>query len=774
MKKYILCSLIIMILVLGNSAYANDISAQSLLQDIIKQMDQVKDFKGTIVTKVTSADKVYNFKTKVMKSRTRLMTQHIKGSKFSASAGRLLNTIPLLYLPPDYSTIMTTLPIEGQLDYQNPLQNLDKLYKIKLLGEAIYQNREVYILQLENLFSTQRIYIDKERSLITKIKVFNSSNIKVADISYTDFELFASQVWLPTKIKVDTLFNNSRLEIEYQDWKVNLGLTSFDFAKGFQSDYKDKINKLQNKLEKWPQNEELYWKISQIYQENDKLNQAITNLRNAILINNRIKYREELVRLLLLQGKYKEALGEVRVALQLDYNNPKLYYLLGKTQLQLGRVEQARYSLEKAVNYAPENITYLEKLFWVYYNLASKSDKYMLEQAEDTIQKLISLDKDNENYRIYLGDVYFKEGEVVKTAQAYNKAISLAPKDTWGYIKLAEFYKKTGKYSKAEELYRYIIYLDNSLRNRKRLANLYFKFNKYKLALKQYQIINERTADNFDIKLKLIECYLGAGANMKARLLIQQVLKEHSQGKIYLQLAQLAERYSLETAVDIYYQALQSNKKLTSQQQAKIYRALNRILYNQEKKWELKLLKDYLHLKSQGRIYQLLGKYQLKDGDLGQAINSFKLAIEYNNSAANYYKLAVSYLLAGKFDLVEDVSKKLINLEAANKVDKLLSVKNRLIKLREEFQSSYLPGRINYIEGNRLREDGKLNQALINYQAAISENYDYQIPRFYVAVIQALQGNWLEYKLAKSSLGASKLKLLQDLIMVLRSANIIS
>ena len=261
------------------------------------------------------------------------------------------------------------------------------------------------------------------------------------------------------------------MEVNFKEWKVNSGLTDFDFARGFQTDYQTQINQLKIKLENRPQDEKLYWLISQLYHKKGNLEKTIINLQNAIRLKDKLKYRKFLAQTYQLQGNYKQALAEIKAALQLDYTEPSLHYLAGEIELQLGEISQARYFLEKAVEYEPENTTYLEKLFWIYSNLASRSDSYMLNRAQRIVKKLIKLKPKNEDYIIYLGDIYFDKGERIKAVKMYNKAIELAPNDTWPYIKLAQFYQKINNNDKAEELYRYVLCLNVSLENQQRLTD---------------------------------------------------------------------------------------------------------------------------------------------------------------------------------------------------------------------------------------------------------------------------------------------------------------
>ncbi|GAB6138789.1 DUF4292 domain-containing protein [Halanaerobaculum tunisiense] len=770
MRKYLILLLVSFILLGGSytTTAANDVSASSLIQDVKSQLEEIKDFKGKVETEIKVGNKKIQFATKVMKSAKRFMTQNVTTQQKSIpQEARMLNAIPWLYLPPDYSAIMELLPLEGQLDYQDPLQKLDKLYELELLGEAVYKGQEVYMIQLKNAFSNQRFYIDKTRKTISRIEIFNSSNIKVANINYTNFKLYQDQIWLPRKIRLRTGLDQGLMTINLRDWQVNVGLTNFDFAQGFQDNYQVKVNKLQDKLQKQPQNDQLYWQISQVYEENNKLDKAISNLKNAIEIRSKLKYKEKLVRLLQREGRYQEALTEAKTALQINYNNPQFHYLLGKVKLQLKEIKEARYYLEKAVEYAPQNVTYLEELFWVYYNLADKSDSYLLERAEKTIKKLITLQDTNQDYRIYLGDIYFAQDKLVKAAKAYNKAVSLAPQDTWGYIKLAKFYKKTGRYDKAEELYRYIIYLDDSLENRRRLASLYFELQKYELAVEEYQIIDKRSSEDIDLKFKLIESYLAMGDKKAAKEIIEKIFQKHKQGEVYLELAEIIERYDLTLAVTIYQQALDNKDILTTQQQNTVYQAINRILYNQEKILEAKLLREAVVLQSQADIYQILGKYQLTAGNLETAINNFKSALKIDNTIANHYNLAVSYLLADKFKLATAQAEKLAQGEALLKAQDIIKLKQGVVNLQGEYKTKYVPGRVNSIKGKKLRQQGQLKESLVKYQAALFENYDYQLAQFYIVLIQKIQGNDLAANLAQTDLEEQTLALAKKFSRVL-------
>ncbi|MGM0502623.1 MAG: DUF4292 domain-containing protein [Bacillota bacterium] len=777
MRKNIIVVFLLLILLLPLTvvkAQPKQITPQNLIDEIVEKLDNIKDFKGTVMTEVYSNDETINSRTQIMKSETRSMTRdHGDTSVIEGEKGILLNSIPWIYLPPDYEVIKSALPLAPQQEYKNPLKMADQLYDLKLLGEGTYRSNQVYIIELENSFSTQRLYIDKEHLTIRKIDVFNGSNIKVASISYSDFNLFADEVRLPTKITVSDSIGQPVLEINYQDWQVNLGLTNFDFLQGFEEDQQSKINKLQKQLVDGNQNDEVYYKLSNLYQNNGNISRAISSLQQAIDINDRIKYRKELAALYRKQGSYEKALEELNSALQLSYDNAEAHYLLGELQLQLGNINQARQYLERATSYDKKNERYLDKLFWVYNNLANKNDdEYMLERAEKTAKKLIEIDPENNEYRIYLGDISLKLGKTIKAAEAYHQAIDLDPKDTWGYIKLANYYQEMKNYQKSEEIYRYVLNLEDSLENHRRLGEMYFEQHKYELAVKEYQIVAERSAADTEMKLKLAETYVAVGKVDEALKIFNEVLNEQKVEQSYSKIIEIVNNYESKTVLSLLEQLLEENKQVFSKQEQEDLNYHMSMLYFQQVKEEQQRKTDELiSLKSEAELYSYLGQTSFSAGDLKNARDYFKKALAEYPMEKDYYNLAVSYLLMDEFSLARTKAEQLIDLGLSEQGQEIKSLSNSLAEWKKINSRQYVPGRLKLIKGNQLRQQGNLNASKVEYQAAITENQDYQAPYFYLAIIKTLENN-AQASNIKDQVKEEELQLLSRLITVINEVKL--
>ncbi|WP_027339455.1 tetratricopeptide repeat protein [Halonatronum saccharophilum] len=771
-RYHILTLFLLTLLLLPTRVEAEDISAEIILNQVVSELNRVEDFRGDIRARVYLEDETIDYRTQVMNSRRQSMSRNVGESKdLIGKEARLLNSIPWIYLPPDYGFLKSTLPLEGQLDYSQPLYNLYNLYDIELLGEVLFEGREVYLIQLSNLFSTQRVYVDKEWMSISKIDIFNGANLKIASIGYKDYDE-DSNIWLPGRIVLRDGRDNKIMEVFYQNWEINIGLTDFDFARGFEAAYQDQIDDLKNKIEEDPQNHRLYWLISDLYIQEGALEKAVDVLREAISLNNRSQYQERLAEVYRMQGLYEEALREVNMAIQRDHNRASLYYLQGEINLQLRRTGEARRSYERAVERDPRNTKYLEKLFFVYSNLGSDGqDDYMLDRARRTMNRLIELDPKNSNYFIYLGDTYFEQGENLKALQAYNKGVNLDPTDTWGHIKLARFYEGIGRRDKAEEVYRYVFYLDNSLENHKRLAEFYFKQNKYTLALDEYKAINRRSSGDIDVKMRLGEIYLILDKLDEGLELFDQILEGSYDGDLYLRIGEIIRRHNLRSSIDIYHRALRKEGLLDNNQKERVYSRLGNIYFEERSQKKINKLGELLRIDSQSNIYRVLGEYNLKDGYLDKAISYFVLALDRKITPINLHNLSLAYLLIDEFELAQDKAQLLIELGAKDEGEKLIKLIDEIEGIKADYEEIYVPGRVRRIKGDKYRKMGDLNRSLIKYQDSIYENYDYNLPYFYLGIISAVKGNNLQLELAKGGLEDEEVNTLERWVNSLKLNN---
>ncbi len=713
--------------------------------------------------------KSVELRTGIMRSDARSSTSdlsYVDSEEFQGKK-QVLNLIPWIYLPPDYSSMRRALPMNLRFEYSNPLENIDEVVDVELIGETSYDDNEVYIIQLNNPIFTQRWYIDKDSMNLKEIEIFNASNIRLFNISYQEHEEFGSQIELPTLIEVVDRSDNKLLTVQYQNLEVNEGLTEEDFAQGFMDDYTIQIEGIEYELEDDPDNDELYWQLSQLHYENDNLEEAISSLEEAIELNDKSKYFAKMAEFYRDKRDHEAALEQVEEALGRDYENAEYHYLQGQIKLSLRELRQARHSFERALDRDNDNKDYMERLYSVYSSLGQEEGDYFIDRARRIASDLVDLEADNKDYRVYLGEAYFELEDFDKAAEEFKEAINIDPEYSLAHRRLAEYHVEVNNYDQAEELYTYLLYIDNTVNNHKRLADFYFEQGNYELAYEEYQTLRDRVADTEDIDLKIAKIYLNQDETDKAFDLYYSLLEEDS--SLLFEIGDKVKSYSLDLAIDIYHWGLKEDDALEEEEKERLYSDLGRVYFNREVEKTEKKIEDLFNLDSRAEIYRQLAKTNFRAGNLNKTISYLKL-LDENRSFEEEYQLGLSYLLVDDFDLAVKQANSLVESGYSEHGEKLLSFANKLEEFRENYDQEYTPGRVKRVEADKLRQQGQLSNALVNYRSAIAENYEYKMPYLYSAIINKTLGNNLAYEMTIYGLEDEERELAVDLATEINEA----
>lgn len=722
-----------------------------IIEGILANFDQIKDFKGSLVSKVFLAEETVTYRTNIMKNQQRSLTDNsytfgqIKGT----ASGRLLNGLPWIYLPPNYSLMQNALPLRGQRDYLEPLNNLEDIYSLKLLGETKLHNKPVNLLELSNLFTKQIIWVEEERLLIDKIEVFNGADQLVATIHYDGYRELEDEVWLPNLIIVKDRNGEQVLEINYQNWVINDGLDNDDFAVGFAPKVRQKISKLEKKVSTDAGDTESRYRLAQLYYEVLETDKAVEILKQAVETKPKIKYYQKLAEIYREQGEYNKAIGAIKEALTLDYKRGELHYTLGELYLQLQNINQARSSLERAVSLDPTNKKYLERLFWTYRRSAVTDT--MLENAQNTLDKLIDLAPDKAKYQIYSGDLYRKADKHHQAAYRYQRAIQITPEDSWGYIKLARSYEELDRYQIAEQLYLKAVELETSWLNYEYLGDFYYSWKNYGSAVDSYQQALKLKPQQLDIRLKLGESYWLANKQDKAFRIWKEILQmDNLKLDDYIGIAELFTDYELDNlAVSTYRQGIKEysgsvdnwSKKLLAKLHGRLARLYRK---KQNHKLAAKEYQNSIQLHPYPWTYEELGSLKFRQGDLASAVELWQEVKRIDAGNLDpVYNLAIARIIQ------EDFAKAEANLEYIKRFspDQKLA---RLVKQADQVISSLKkleledkqPGQKYKLEGDRLRQLGKLNLALEEYQTALEENAYYGPAYFYSGILWSVKEDY--------------------------------
>ncbi len=136
------------------------------------------------------------------------------------------------------------------------------------------------------------------------------------------------------------------------------------------------------------------------------------------------------------QKNYKEALGELNKAIEIDPRNAEAYYLRGRTLVSMGKLDQSMDDFKAAVKLKPDYSEAYDNLGW----LASKQG-----QADEGIAYLTkSIEFKPENAWAFYNRsrMYFSKGDVAGAMRDAEKACSLGYQDGCNAY---EIYKNSSK-----------------------------------------------------------------------------------------------------------------------------------------------------------------------------------------------------------------------------------------------------------------------------------------------------------------------------------------
>ena len=132
------------------------------------------------------------------------------------------------------------------------------------------------------------------------------------------------------------------------------------------------------------------------------------------------------------QGKYEEAIMAFQRAAQIDKAHASAYKKMGEAYIKLGRVEEARISLEKAAEIFME--------------------KSMDQDAEKVLLEALKLNPKTLNIFNSLGIIYRRRGDFHEAIKNYKRALNVDPQDENIHYNLARVYISLGHYTEANKV----------------------------------------------------------------------------------------------------------------------------------------------------------------------------------------------------------------------------------------------------------------------------------------------------------------------------------
>ncbi|MDI6704436.1 MAG: tetratricopeptide repeat protein [bacterium] len=136
----------------------------------------------------------------------------------------------------------------------------------------------------------------------------------------------------------------------------------------------------------------------------------------------------------------------------------------------------------------------------------------------------------SEKLHIYLGHIYYKEGNRDKARSEYKKALSLSPDDINAKFNLAWMDRDKGKYDDAEVSFREILNQKNlnhdiHIKTRLTLGRIYYTKNRLEEATKEYKEVLRLEPRSIEAHYWLGNVYKKEGKKDLARLEFKKVLE---------------------------------------------------------------------------------------------------------------------------------------------------------------------------------------------------------------------------------------------------------
>jgi superkiller protein 3 len=162
----------------------------------------------------------------------------------------------------------------------------------------------------------------------------------------------------------------------------------------------------------------------------DRVDDALLAYRETVRLNPRWTGARLLIAYhLRARGQFDEALGEYEKALQVDPNNPQVYFGMGWAQFETGGLAKARGSWRHALQLAPQNALLRDQMAWLLAN-HENSELRDPKRAVELARKAVGLQKQLAQVWTTLGAALYRNREFKESIGVLNQASELRSGET--------------------------------------------------------------------------------------------------------------------------------------------------------------------------------------------------------------------------------------------------------------------------------------------------------------------------------------------------------
>jgi len=225
---------------------------------------------------------------------------------------------------------------------------------------------------------------------------------------------------------------------------------------------------------------------------------------------------------LLAVRKFQEAMGRADVALKVEPNNIPALLLRGNALAGLSSFDEALKAVEQAIQLDPTRGTTLTHLGFVELARGERA------AAEDAFKKAVQLSPNSVEAFLALGNFYWAVGKAKETEAAFQGALRVQPENPTANRAMAALSIAIGRPQEAEQ---YLLKLAKAgtVRAEITLADYYVALGRSKDAIATLEKLRGKNgksrAESMDVSQKLARAYAFGGEPLKARSLVDEVLK---------------------------------------------------------------------------------------------------------------------------------------------------------------------------------------------------------------------------------------------------------
>ena len=168
--------------------------------------------------------------------------------------------------------------------------------------------------------------------------------------------------------------------------------------------------------------------------------------------------------------------SELQTTASIAYQNLGYYYF------QKGQWEQAVVLFENALQYRPNDSTFLSNLSMALYRLNRN------EEAIDLMERVLARDPENLKATVFLGNMFFETEQLDAAISVYTQALFRYPNEFLLHHNLGSVYKKQGRTDLAMNAYKRAVTLSpKDIQARNRLATMLAESGAFQEAMENYE-----------------------------------------------------------------------------------------------------------------------------------------------------------------------------------------------------------------------------------------------------------------------------------------------